>query len=335
MNITVATLELLNFAIKKFYGNSLVVCTTTSKTSPLIILHTVEGNHARRNPYGSGQYNDREAMEIIEILKSLGEDDVGIITPFRAQADYIKMLIKDDFPNVEVDTIHKYQGRQKKIVILSTVVNDLKTNDDDFITNFVTNNQLLNVAISRAIKKLYLVVSDKVYKSTNNTIAQFIDYIKYYCNDSDKAGKVTSIFDSLYYKQNEALLKTPFNKYVDSYAEKLMLNELNKILKDYPEYKVLLHYRLSDLLKIYDGFTAEEIKYLKHFKTHVDFVIFDKISHKPILCIEVDGTRFHDYNKAQIRHDEIKNRALKANDINILRLKTNQSGELSKIREYL
>ena len=215
------------------------------------------------------------------------------------------------------------------------MVNDLKIDDDDFITDFVTNSQLLNVAISRAIKKIYLVVSDKVYKSTNNTIAQFIDYIKYYCNDSDKEGKVTSIFDSLYNKQNEALLKSPCNKYVDSYAETIMLNELNKILGDYPDYKVLLHYRLSDLLETYDGFTNEEIRYLKHYKTHVDFVIFDKISHKPVLCIEVDGTKFHDYDKIRIEHDEIKNRALKANNINILRLKTNQSGEILKIRQYL
>lgn len=327
--------RIIEFCNKKFYNNSLIVCTSTSKTSPLIIFHTVEGNHARKNPNGSGQYNDREAMEIVEILKSLKEDDVGIITPFRAQADYIKMLIKDDFPNVEVDTIHKYQGRQKKVIILSTVVNDLKIDDDDFITDFVTNSQLLNVAISRAIKKIYLVVSDKVYKSTNNTIAQFIDYIKYYCNDSDKEGKVTSIFDSLYNKQNEALLKSPCNKYVDSYAETIMLNELNKILGDYPDYKVLLHYRLSDLLETYEGFTNEEIRYLKHYKTHVDFVIFDKISHKLVLCIEVDGTKFHDYDKIRIEHDEIKNRALKANNINILRLKTNQSGEILKIRQYL
>ena len=84
--------------------------------------------------------------------------------------------------------------------------------------------------------------------------------------------------------------------------------------------------------KIYDD--SREI-YDFTDKTHVDFVIFDKISHKPVLCIEVDGTKFHDYDKIRIEHDEIKNRALKANNINILRLKTNQSGEILKIRQYL
>ena len=41
---------------------------------------------------------------------------------------------------------------------------------------------------------------------------------------------------------------------------------------------MVLHYRLSDLIKKYDGFNKEEIKYINHPKTHVDFVIFDKVN---------------------------------------------------------
>ena len=328
--------RIIQFCNKKFYNNELVVCTETSSDDPLFVLHTVEGNHARKNPNGSGQYNDREAQEIIQIIKSCDSSDIGIITPFRAQADYIRELIKNDYPSVEIDTIHKYQGRQKEVVILSTVVNDLNIEDDNFITDFVTNAKLLNVAISRAIKKLYLVVSDKVYNSNNNTISQFIHYIKYYCNDTSiTKGSVTSIFDELYNKQNEIIKKSKCSKYVDSYAEELMLNMLNKVLINYQDYKVLLHYRLSDMIKDYNGFNDEEIRYIKHPKTHVDFVIFDKITFKPILCIEVDGTKYHDYAKIQIEHDKIKTRILEANNINILRLKTNQSNEITKIKEYL
>lgn len=328
--------RIIEFCNKKFYNNELIVCTKTSDDDPLFILHTVEGNHARKNPNGSGQYNDREAQEIIEIIKNSNSNDIGIITPFRAQADYIHSLTKNEFPNLEVDTIHKYQGRQKEVIILSTVVNDLNVEEDDFITDFVTNSKLLNVAISRAVKKLYLVVSDKVYNSSNNTIAQFIDYIKYYCNEeSINKGNVTSIFDELYKDQEEVLSKSKCSKYVDSYAEEIMLKLLNNVLKDYPDYKVVLHYRLSDLINNYSGFSSEEIRYIRHPKTHVDFVIFDKISLKPILCIEVDGTRYHDYAKVQKEHDKIKTKILESNKINILRLKTNQSGEQNKIIKYL
>ena len=215
-------------------------------------------------------------------------------------------------------------------------MNDLNVEEDDFITDFVTNSKLLNVAISRAVKKLYLVVSDKVYNSSNNTISQFIDYIKYYCSESCiEKGQVVSIFDKLYEVQKDILKNTECFKYVDSYAEELMLKSINKLLKDHSDYKLVMHYRLSDLISNYDGFKDNEIKYIRHPKTHVDFVIFDKITHKPALCIEVDGTKYHDYAKVQIEHDYIKTRVLQKNNINILRLKTNQSGEMSKISKYL
>ena len=189
--------RIIQFCNKKFYNYELIIYTKSSELDPLVLIHTVEGNHARKNPNGSGQYNDRECQEIIKILEELKEKDVGIISPFNAQVDYINQNIRDRYPYAEVNTIHKYQGRQKKIIILSTVVNNLD-NNNNFITDFVTNIELLNVAISRAIEKLYIVVSDKVYKSEFNTIAQFIEYIQYYCNNSDTKGTITSIFDELY-----------------------------------------------------------------------------------------------------------------------------------------
>ena len=75
--------------------------------------------------------------------------------------------------------------------------------------------------------------------------------------------------------------------------------------------------------------------YIKNPKTHVDFVIFDRISFSPKLCIEVDGTRYHDYSPRQVSHDEIKNRILEHNGVKLIRMKTNQSDEVNKIISQL
>lgn len=326
--------RIIQFCNKKFYNNELIICTKKSEEDSLCIVKTVEGNHARKNPHGSGQYNDREAMEILKIIDENKDFNIGIISPFRAQVEYINSLLKGDYPNVEVDTIHKYQGRQKDIIILSTVVNEIN-DEGDFISDFVTNSNLLNVAISRAIKKIYIVVSDKIYKNGNNTISQFIDYIKYNSFSGYKEGNIVSIYDKLYNENYEEMKKSKLYKYVDSEAEELTIKLLEKILQRYNDYKLSMHVRLMDLIKNLDGFSNEELKYIKNYKTHVDFVIFDNITMKPVLAIEVDGCKYHDYSKKQIEHDIIKDKVLKQNDIKILRLKTNQSGEEQKIIELL
>lgn len=326
--------RIIGYCNKKFYNDELIIYTDTSVDDPLLIVHTVPGNHARKNPNGSGLYNDRETMEIINILSKLDKQEIGIISPFSCQVDYIRNAIQHDYPDVEVDTVHKYQGRQKDIIILSTVVNDLK-DGEDLISNFVSQTRLLNVAISRAIKKIYLVVSDQVYHSKNNNISQFIDYIQYHCLESVKKGEVTSIFDFLYKDSYKVLKRSSLNKKYDSPAEEIMMSLLKKILKDYPDYKIAMHVRLKDLVNHLDGFTEEERRYIHHPLTHVDFVIFDKITYSPKLCIEVDGTRYHDYSRKQIHHDVIKTKSLEMNNIKILRLKTNGSNEKEKIVEML
>lgn len=52
---------------------------------------------------------------------------------------------------IDVATVHKFQGREKDAIVMSTV--------DDTITEFSDDPNLLNVAISRAKQKFCLVVS--------------------------------------------------------------------------------------------------------------------------------------------------------------------------------
>ena len=107
------------------------------------------------------------------------------------------------------------------------------------------------------------------------------------------------------------------------------------VLIDFPDYKLSMHVTLSNLVKDLMLFNEDEKKYINNKLTHVDFVIFNKISLKPVLCIEVDGTKYHDYSKVQINHDNIKTRVLEANGLRLLRLKTNMSNEEDTLRKIL
>ena len=69
--------------------------------------------------------------------------------------------------------------------------------------------------------------------------------------------------------------------------------------------------------------------------THIDFLILNRISKKPVLAIEVDGWDNHKEGTAQAGRDVLKDHILELYDIPLLRLKTNGSGEKEKILDAL
>ena len=77
----------------------------------------------------------------------VGEEDIGIISPY---ADQVK-IIQENTP-IEVKTVDGFQGREKEIIIISTV----RSNDNGNI-GFLSDLRRLNVAITRAKRKLIII----------------------------------------------------------------------------------------------------------------------------------------------------------------------------------
>jgi hypothetical protein len=328
--------DIINFCNRMFYNGELVAM-TRNEGKHLQILKTVEGNHARSNPSGSGLYNQREIDEIGNLLNEYPSKSVGIISPFRYQADLLTQQFASE--TVEADTIHKFQGRQKDEVILSFVVNSLDQDpnkEKSRLYNFVTNEKLLNVAISRGRKKVTVVVADKVYHSRNNIISDFIHYAEYlYGSDVTRESKVTSVFDMLYSEYSDALMAKYADRPDEHKSELLMCELINKLLQDYSYIGFAMHTRLSSLVQVPEAFTEEERKYILHPWAHVDFLFYNKVSKAKLFVLEVDGIKHHEQNKKQAEHDQIKDRVLAANQIPVYRFKTNQSNEQQRLKEIL
>ncbi len=328
--------DIINFCNKIFYDDELIVMTKNSGQH-IKIIKTVPGNHARKNPNGSGLYNQREIDEIKGILSSSVSNNVGVITPFRCQANIIgeKYIGK----SLEADTVHKFQGRQKDEVILSFVVNDLNKSDENVenrLYDFVTNKELLNVAISRAKTKLTAIVSDKVFNSSNNAIVDFIKYTEYlYGSQASEESTVKSVFDFLYSEYTKAL----FSKYEENpeqhKTELLMRDVIKEVLKDHYYINFSMHTRLGKIINTTDEFSPEEKEYILHPWTHVDFLFYNRVSKESLFVLEVDGIRFHEQDKKQSIHDDIKNRVLNKNNIPIYRFKTNESNEKARLEEIV
>lgn len=120
------------------------------------------------------------AVFLARELCSLKADiTIGIVTPFRDQADYIKSRLDDSIQkNVEVNTAHGFQGDEKDVMIYSIVVTDnsprRKVNWIDY-----TVPNLVNVAVTRARQTLYIVGNADYIKSVSperNALGYLIRY---------------------------------------------------------------------------------------------------------------------------------------------------------------
>jgi len=315
--------KIIGFCNKKFYNNELVILTKTINENevPLVLYKTVDGNHSR------GKYNQRQ-IDVIrnEILPTIISDNIGIISPFRMQVNKLNKEIETN-SSIEVDTVHKYQGREKNIIIITTVVDDQN--------EFADNLNLLNVAISRAVDKLYVVVSDD---EKNKNMKDLVNYIRY--NNYDiKESKIYSIFDLLY--QNYApYLNTYLNKLkkVSKYKSENLMNIVieNVLSNDEFHYLgVFLNYSLNKIIKDTNLLNDEEKTFVENPWSHIDFIIYSKINKQIVLAIEVDGWAFHENNPKQLKRDKIKDGILNKYDIPLIRFATNGSGEEEKLFKML
>lgn len=244
----------------------------------------------------------------------------------QAQFDYVVM---DEASQVDVATVHKFQGREKNDIILSTV--------DDTITEFSDDPNLLNVAISRAKKQLILVVADQEQPAGSN-IADLIGYIRY--NNCDvQHSKISSVFDYLYSQYTESRLEyLKRHKRISEYdSENLMYALIQDELKNCGNVAlgVVCHQPLQLLFRDCSRMNAEEQRFVNTGLSHIDFLIFNKVSKEPMLAIEVDGFHYHKDGTKQAERDKLKNHILEIYGLPLVRFSTNGSGEKEKLREKI
>ena len=313
---------IIGFCNKQFYNNQLVIMTKReTEEKPLSIIRSVKGNHAR------GTHNRRQAEDVIDIVKNLvsSYNDIGIITPYRDQAKLIRTLLQEnELPSFSVSNVHKFQGRENDVIILSTVSNEIQ--------EFIDDPHLLNVAVSRAKRKFILAVTGNEIKDSN--IRDLVDYITYY-NGEVKESQICSIFDILYgqyAKERKKFIQTRIS--VSQYESENITFALLEQIVSIPEWNhlgIMPQYPLRLLVKSDILLTKSEKAYANRSWTLVDFVLYNKTTKHPVLVIEVDGMAFHQAGSEQAKRDELKNSILDKAGIPLLRLSTDGSNEKNKI----
>lgn len=327
---------IIKFCNEQYYDGKLIPLTKQkSDNEPSIVLiKTVKGNHMR---FQGGKHNIRE-------LDSLDEDSIknlvfpesyetGFIAPYREQINHAEQRLPEE---ILKDTVHKFQGRECDGIIFSTVL-DKKGSKND--VQFVDSANLINVAISRAKKRFVLVSDVEVFKKSNKEISELIRYMEYYTESSlYHESKVISVFDLLYKEFSEVLIEreNKLRKSDSKYkTERIIASVLRDILSEEKFKKINFkrEYRLKDLVNDTSHLHEDEKQFIKT-AARVDFLLHYKMGNEPLGVIEVDGVAYH-HSKDQKRRDRIKNTILDKAGIPILRLRTNESREPERIKQFL
>lgn len=318
--------KIIGFCNQKFYQNQLVIMTEDhDEPDTLCVFRTAEGQHHR------GHINQRQIdvtmNEVLPRIQDTAPEEIGIIAPYRAQVQEFTKATHGT--GVEVDTVHKFQGREKDTIIITTV--------DDEVTDFSDDPYLLNVAISRAKKKLCLVVSGNEQPADSN-IKDLVAYIEYH-NFEVVDSELYSVFDLLYqqYTQQRLAFLQKHKRISEYDSENLMYAAICDILQEMPELplNVICHQKVRLLIRDHEKLTDEERRYATHPNTHVDFLIYNRITKSPVLAVEVDGFHYHKEGTQQAERDQLKNSIFAKYEIPLLRLPTNGSGEIQKIKAQL
>eukprot|EP00873_Tetraselmis_striata_P022776 jgi/Tetstr1/443040/TSEL_031099.t1 len=153
--------DIARFPSCQFYGGRIKTGLSRERRSlpwPLLKPVTFVDVAGGREEMGASKWNRAEAAAVSRLVQALlsrrgglQAGDIGIITPYRAMAGALKRQLP---ANVEVDTVDSFQGREKPVIVFSTV----RANSAGRL-GFLSNQQRMNVALTRAQRALVVVGS--------------------------------------------------------------------------------------------------------------------------------------------------------------------------------
>jgi superfamily I DNA and/or RNA helicase len=141
-----------------------------SPENPVVFL-SVSGVEIRKGKSKMNKFEARVCVNLVEKFVSYGifEKDIAVISPYKAQANLIRDLLNErGFEKVDVGSVDAFQGNERDVIMFSvTATKNLY---------FASDPHRLNVAFSRARKKLIVIGNGRVILETRTKLAEFVKY---------------------------------------------------------------------------------------------------------------------------------------------------------------
>lgn len=285
--------DIIEFSNQFFYEDRLRVATRYNllrrPTAEPAGVRWINISGRTMRPASGGAYNREEAKAVVDELRRLViergyQGSIGVVSPFRAQANLIREMAFADQTLTErlarqeflSDTVHKFQGDERDLMIFSPVVSkDITPGAIGFLRS---NGNLFNVAITRA-RAMLLVVGD-LAEASNCAV----DYLKQFAQYTQNLRCKESVDLAVAAQDYGAKYPKVANPEQVSDWERFFYQELYKAgVRTMPQFQVEKY--ALDLALVIDESTR--------------------------LDIEVDGERYHRaWNGELCRRDQMRNQRL-------------------------
>ncbi len=285
--------DIIEFSNRAFYEGRLRIATRYQhlkrprNAEPGVVWQDVRGKVTR--PPSGGAQNAQEARALMAALEDLivkraYNGTVGVVTPFRSQAQLLQQLVEanDAVTAVRercellVDTVHRFQGDERDVMFFSPVVSsDMPPGGLGFLRS---NGNLFNVAITRA-RGLLHVVGDRAAAAASG-----VDYL------ADFAGYVAGLDGSA--------------------GGQLDAPNPAALGADYP--RVARPERVSDWERLlYRALYAAGVRPIPQYSVEQYDLDFAVVVGDRMLNIEVDGERYHrSWTGELCLRDQLRNQRL-------------------------
>ncbi|MBE1492364.1 AAA domain-containing protein [Plantactinospora soyae] len=168
--------HLIDFSAHRFYDDRIAVATRHpgNETADVIDVLTVE---ATSTESGVNPAEVEAAVAEVRRLAEAGRVGIGVITPFRAQADALESALVAAFEVTEIErlglrvgTVHSFQGSEAETVLVSLAVTDPVPAGR---MRFLTDPNLFNVMVTRARRRMVVLTSQS---APNGLLGEYLRY---------------------------------------------------------------------------------------------------------------------------------------------------------------
>ncbi len=147
-----------------------------------------------KEPNVSDKVNSSEAAIVVDLLRRIhrfygerfdSQKTVGVIVPYRNQIAMIRKEIErlgiPELEKISIDTVERYQGSQRDVIIYSFTIQNIWQLDflagNSFVEDGAIIDRKLNVAITRARKQMIMTGNPEILRN-NQTFSQLMEFVR-------------------------------------------------------------------------------------------------------------------------------------------------------------